>query len=431
MEHPKALSELLRIESRQLYWFLTQIRTVGEEKSELFPEPQYFTASFASAGANMPYVLNKILERWGDGAAWGRRCKRVLARASAVHLPGIPWIVTWAREILLLEKGVPGQRPGVIFDDGQIVFTDADIGACTRLAHDVVRQYRSDGHFYPSETGALGSNYRILSPVDAQAVAAQTQSVDQARARDVLGLMAAVRALSFLMESETREALMVHGPYPVGSDGLHLVIFECSDLHWSLWPNFPLSDGARWVLPQRPFPTANLAIALVLRGVEIEADRVGTLYIEPLNAANVVAASLMTRGTDEFRDDGLTSIDLSEAKSLRNLCDDIQASSFLQLAAWSPTQRMEAGVRQEETLLLRMLASAGYNREEIEREQAVLSIRHERVWGRHLESIMSCPSDQLLFFKKLARFVTGEITDLYTPLVLTAQEENYEFPKVT
>lgn len=423
------VSELVSLEQHQLYLFLTEIRSVGEEKSDLFPEPQYFTAAFASAGANMPYTINKILQRCGDGATWGRLCKRVLCRAGAVQLPGIPWIVNWAREMLLLENQVPGQRPGVVFDDGEVVLSDADIGACMRFAIEVVEQYRSDGQFYPSKTSALGADYRILTAVDAQAIAAQTKSVDASQAREILGLMAAVRALSFLMESETREALMVHGPYPA-EDGHQMIVFECSDLHWSLWPNFPLSGGARWVLPEQPFPTANLAIALVLRDVDIKADRVGTLYIEPLGPANVVAAALLTRGTDEFRDDGLTQIDLSEARPLRRRCDDIQAYMFLQLAEWDLRQRMEAAVRQEETLLLRMLASAGFNRREIEDEQQILSRRHERVWGRHFDSVMSTPSNRLPFFQKLGRFVAGEIADLYTPLVLTSDEERYEYPKL-
>src|ERR1700730_12569402 len=93
-----SVSELVRIESRQLHFFLTQIRSVGEEKSDLFPEPQYFTAAFASAAANMPYTIKKILERCGDGAAWGRHSKRVLSQAGAVQLPGISWIVNWGRE---------------------------------------------------------------------------------------------------------------------------------------------------------------------------------------------------------------------------------------------------------------------------------------------------------------------------------------------
>ena len=101
-----------------------------------------------------------------------------------------------------------------------------------------------------------------------------------------------------------------------------------------------------------------------------------------------------------------------------------------ELAEWDLRQRMEAAVRQEETLLLRMLASAGFNRREIEHEQQILSLRHERVWGRYFDSIMSTPSNRLPFFQKLGRFVSGEIAELYTPLVLTSDEERYEYPKL-
>jgi hypothetical protein len=135
----------------------------------------------------------------------------------------------------------------------------------------------------------------------------------------------------------------------------------------------------------------------------------------------------MTRGADEFRDDGLTQIDLREVRGLRNLCDDIQAAMFLQLASWDRRQRMEAGVRQEETLLLRILASAGYDRSEIEREHQLLSVRHERVWGRNFESIMSCPTEKLPFFNKIGQFARGEIEEIFTPLILTATEERYAY----
>lgn len=421
------MAQLLSEESKQLHLFLTGIRSVGEEKSELFPEPQYFTAAFASAGANMPYTIAKILERCEDAAAWGRRCKRVLSPTGAVQMPGIPWIVNWAREILLLEKNVPGQRPGMIFDDGEVVFSDADVGACMRFAKSAVEQYRSDGFFYPSPTQALGSNFRILPEEEANTIAANTRAVNISQANEILALMAAVRALSFLMESETREALMMHGPYPVGEDGNQLIFFECCDLRWSLWPNFPLSGNAKWELPSTPLPYANLAIALVLKDVTITADRVGTLYIDGLAPDKLVSASFLTRGQDELRDDGLAELDLAEARSLRERCDDIQAFMFLQLAGWNRRQRMEAAVRQEETLLLRMLASAGYDRSEIEREQQILSRRHERVWGSYFDTILECPSDKLPFFAKLREFISGNLSELYNPLVLTAEEKNYTY----
>lgn len=416
----KDINALMRKEMHQLHMFLTEVRPVGEEKSELFPEPQYFTAAFASLGVNMAYTIDKIIERTGNGAEWGRRCKKILSPAGAVQLPGIPWIVNWAREILMLDPDTPGQNidKGMIFDDGVLTFSDIDVANCMLFSKSAVEEYRSDGQFYPSREKALGSNFRILNDSEAKEIAAETTKLNSKSANEVLKLMAAIRALSFLMESETREALMMHGPYETGENGHQLIFFECSDLRWTLWPKFPLTGGVRWELPKTQFPYANLAIALVLKDVRISADRVGTLYINELTAENVVSASLLTRGNDEFMDEGLTQVDVGKANQLEQLCDEIQESMFLQIASWNLRQRMEAAVRQEETLLLRMLASAGYSREEIEREQSILSERHERVWGASFNKILNCPSQELPFFLKLSKFVNGEIKQLYKPLIL-------------
>jgi hypothetical protein len=321
--------------------------------------------------------------------------------------------------MLLLEKGVPGQRPGMVFDDGELSFSDKDTAAILRFGYDTLRHYRQDGRVYPSDTKALGSNYRILPPHEAVSFAERTTAVDETGARDLLGLMAAVRALSFLMEAETREGLMVHGPYPLAERNLQLIIFECNDLRWPLFPNFPLSNGVRWSLPEKPFPSANLAIAFVLRDVSIQADRHGTLYIDPLSAKNVVSAALFTRGSSPYRDEGLTQISVTEASSLRRVCDAIQEYMFLQVANWDKRQRVEAGIYQEQLVSLRILAAAGFDQRELENEQQILFKRCERVYGPYFEAILSRRSDEIPFFNKLADFMARRIPRIFTPLVLS------------
>lgn len=352
-------SELLRLEDYQLRLFLTGIRELGEEKSDLYPEPQYFNASLMGVAANWRYVLEKVIARCGSAAEFGKKAQRVLSLATGLHISIIATIVTHGREMLLLEENVPGQRRGVVFDDGKLLFTDEDVSWVLRFAYDATRHYRQDGRVYPANDSAMGSNYRILPPKEAARIAALTTSVDAESARHVLELMAAIRSLSFLMEAETREGLMVHGPYPVGEPGEQLIIFECNDLRWPLFPNFPISGGVRWSLPSNPFPTANLAIALVLRNVDIKADRHGTLYIDPMGPANIVSAALLSRGSSTYRDEGLTTIPISEAQSFRRFCDDIQEYMFLQVASWSRLQRVEAAIYQEEMVFLRVLALAG------------------------------------------------------------------------
>ena len=412
-------SELLQLEDKQLYMFLTQIRPIGEEKSDLYPEPQYFNATFMGNAVSLPYVLDKIVKHGGAANVLAARSRRVLSSATALHFSGLAFTITWGREMLLMEDDVPGQRPGVVFDDGDVILTDKDAARCLRFSYDAARHYRRDGLAYPSDTHALGSNYCILTSDETQRIAEHTTSVDHATARDLLGLMAAIRALSFLMEAETREALMVHGPYPTSDPKQQLVIFECNDLQWQLFPNFPLSGGVHWSLPSRPFPTAKLAIALLLQEVDVKADRFGTLYIDPLGPANVVAASLLTRGVDPYSDSGLSEVPISEARSLRRLCDEIQEYMFMQVASWDLRQRMEAGVLQKQTFFARLLAGAGFDRREIEREQEILFDRCGRVFNRQFESILSRSTDQLPFYRKLGDFMSQKIATIFTPLVGT------------
>ena len=42
ISHAHTPAQYLSIEEKQLFYFLTAVRPVGEEKSELYPEPQYF-----------------------------------------------------------------------------------------------------------------------------------------------------------------------------------------------------------------------------------------------------------------------------------------------------------------------------------------------------------------------------------------------------
>lgn len=409
-------AQLLETEERQLHYFLTAVRPVGEEKSELYPEPQYFNTSFISVGALLPRILDLIDARAGGAAGYAARCRRVLSPATALHLSGLAFIATWGREMWLLEE--PGADPesGLIAPGTDATLSDREAARVLRFAHDAVSNYRCDGRTYPRDDGALGADYRILPDADARAIAAGLSSVDAAQAATVLRLLATVRALSFLMEGETREALMMHGPYPAGEDGARLVVFECSDLHWALFPRFPLPGGVRWELPPQPFPWANLAIALLVRDTDITADRFGTLYLDPLAPGNILAAGLLTRGRDALVDEGLSVIPLSEAGPLARLCDDIQEFLFLQIAGWDLRQRMAAGVHQEHMLLLRMLSAAGHSREEVIAQHDRILHDSQPIIDRYFESCLARPVEKLPYYAKLGAFAAGQSPTLFTPL---------------
>ena len=55
--------ELLRLEERQIGYFLRAVRQVGEKKSELYPEPQYFNLSLMSAAIRLPETTRKLIAR--------------------------------------------------------------------------------------------------------------------------------------------------------------------------------------------------------------------------------------------------------------------------------------------------------------------------------------------------------------------------------
>lgn len=407
--------DVLALEEHQLKLFLTDVRPVGEEKSELFPEPQYFSLGFMGGAVELPHAAGVIVDKCGSAAAYGAGLRRILAPTSAVHLSGILFMATWGREMMLLEPGMPGKGDGVVFDDGDLRLTDKQVADVMRFALTVKQHYRDDGRAYPADDQALGSHYRILPAAEAQAVAARTTPLSQDEASDILGLLATVRAVSFLMEAETREALMVHGPYPCDEPGHQLVVFECSDLHWSLFPNFPLPGGVRWTLPDEPFPVASLAIAMVLKDVTVRADRFGTLYIDPMGPEQVVSASLLTRGADFFDREELSEIPVSEAKSLRRKCDDIQDFMFLQVAGWDANQRLWAGVMDEQMWFIRLLAGAGFSRAELERHQQEMFRKFSQVTANCADSIASRTTDQLPFFVKLNAFIAGDRKRLFTP----------------
>jgi hypothetical protein len=406
----------LETEEHQLRLFLTAVRPVGEEKSELYPEPQYFTLAFRAGSVMLPTLLRRITEKIGGPAEYGRSLRKILAPTNAVHLTGVAWMAAWGREILLLEQGGTHRESGLCFENGKFRLTDRDVADVLRFSRIASSNYRADGLVFPAEDQALGSNYRILDAEEAKKIARKTTKVDPDQASRLLGLMASVRALSFLMEAETREALMIHGPYSCDDPDHQLIIFECSDLRWELFPRYRIPGGVRWELPKEPFPVASIAIVLVLRGAKVQADRFGTLYVDPMRAENIVSASLLTRGNDFFVDKGLTEIPIGEAASLRRKCDDVQDHMFMQVAGWDLRQRLAAAVMDEQMFLTRFTAGAGFNRTELEAIQDELFAGFENINANVFDSVLNTKTEDLPFFQKLGAVMSGQRERLFTPL---------------
>jgi hypothetical protein len=388
------------------------VRPVGEVKSELYPEPECFQMSFMGLLLMYPEVLDSVLSR-RPSSELGHAQRRVLSRCNALDLSGLAFQVTWGREMWLLAGAASGAGPGAVAAAAGYAVDDAAVARLLAFNHDTTVAYRQDGRPYPSATSGFGSDYRILDPGDATALADATVAVDRDAAQGALRMWGAIRALSFLMEAETREGLMQHGPYPLDADGRRqLIVCECKDLRWSHFPEFPI-PGARWELSSNPFPYGDIALALVLEDVSMTGDRFGTLYVEPWSEDNVVAASLMTRGEDEWAPGDLRPLDVADARELGEHCDDIQAEMFLQLAGWSLEQRTVAGYCQKMRFPGRFLTAAGADRAEVDAFVDSTWAMSAAVWGERFENIPT--ADSMPFYGKLGEFIAGDREHLFTP----------------
>jgi hypothetical protein len=402
------------LEERLLYQFMTDIRSVGEEKSELFPEPEYFMLSWQTLALRQARAAEEIVARQGSAESFGTSLRRVLAGCSALHMSGFPFMVLWGREMWLLRAGYEDVAAGVVKTVLEDSLTDEDTAAVLRFAHDVLLAYRGDGLTAPSESAGLGPAWPILNPADAAELSDSCTGLDGEVREKVFSLWGATRALSFLMEGETRDACMQHGPYPVGDDGRQLLVFECNDLSWSIYPQLTLPEGAKWELPSNPLPYGNLAVALIVEPTAVQADRFGTLYIDGWRPESVVAASLLTRGPDEWAPGELSSLDLGDAGDLRQQSDDIQEEMFLQLASMTPNQRLGAGQTRQMKHSLIPLSAAGLSRAEIDLLIDRYNALTDAVWEQQLEDVMD--AGEMPFYGKLDEFVGGRRETLFTPL---------------
>ncbi|HEU0019518.1 MAG TPA: hypothetical protein VFQ14_04420 [Thermoleophilaceae bacterium] len=404
-------ADLLALEEQQLYHFMTDVRPVGEEKSELYDEPAYFHLSWPLMLQTYPEMIAGV-RSFGTEQELGARNQRILGRATGLHMSGTAIVTTWGREMWLTMA--EGERDSdLIAKVDEVTLTEADAADAMRFAYDWGCAYRQDGWAYPSRTSGLGADYKILPDDEAAAVADAAEGVDGDTAQEVLGLYASIRALSFLMEAETRDALMMHGPYPAG-ENRSLIFLDCSDLRWSLFAEFPIPGGQRWQLPDERFPHPNLSIAIVVEGVSFEADRFGTLYADTWTPNKVVAASLFTRGEDEWSDGELKAVPLSDVRALRHAAEEIQEQMFLQLVTWDARQRVAAGHFQKGMFMARVVSGAGADFATARGVFDLYKRLTEPYWDQWFEPIFE-RGGEMPFYLKLNAFVTGESPHVLTP----------------
>ena len=371
-------AELLALEERQLRYYLGDAPAAA---SAWLREPApHLPVACSALAAQLPRTIERILARVGSPEAFAQRLRRVLSPAAAPQIAGAALRCTWAREMRL---------------DAEPPIDDERCGNVLRFCYDVTRHYRSDGEPHPDDAAGLGSNYRILGEDDVAALTRRCRPLARAQSEALIGLIDSVGALSMRVEAGTRAGLMMHGPYPTGVRGVQLVVFECSDLREA----------------QPLFPHPDLAVAMQVRDVDVQADRFGTLHLQPWDADVPGSACVLTHGEA----DGLVDVPLSRVGELRQRCDQIRSTWQHALVGWSPMQRDIVALWQEQKLLCRLLTAAGFDPDELDAAR-----RHAETVGaplieRHLigadrDAATRTPA----FFAKLREFMAGTEPHLYT-----------------
>lgn len=372
-------AELLALEERQLRYYLGDAPAWASAWLRE-PAPHLPVACWALA-AQLPHTIERILARVGSPEAFAQRLRRVLSPASAPQIAGAALRCTWAREMRL---------------DAEAPIDDERCGNVLRFCYDVARHYRSDGEPHPDDAAGLGSNYRILREDDAAALARRCRPLDRAQSEALVGLIDSVSALSMHIEAGTRAGLMMHGPYPTGLRDVQLVVFECSDLR-EAQPLFPLPD---------------LAVAMQVRDVDVQADRFGTLHLQPWDADVLVSACVLAH--DEA--DGLADVPLPRVGELRRRSDEIRSTWQHALAGWSPVQRDVVALWQEQKLLCRLLTAAGFEADELDAARRRAEHVGAPLIERHLMNAdRQATTRESPFFAKLRDFMAGTEPHLFTP----------------
>lgn len=375
-------AELLALEDRQIGFFLADVRPLDRHAADLYPVPQVLHTACIALAAQLPPTIDRILARVGGPEAFALRLRRVLSHATAQDVAGAALVATWGREMARLdEPDAPGGP------------SDAGCAAVLRFCYEVARHYRADGEPHPDDAAGLGSNYRILPATEAQALAQRCQALTPDQAGEILELTRAMRALSFLLEGQTREAVMMHGPYPTGARGVQLIVVECADLA----------------------ECGSLAIAMLVRDCDIAADRFGTLHLQPWEAHNVACASLLTRGPAPLAEEELSEIPIARAAELRRRCEEQHALLSAQIAQWDRSRRLSAGIGLAHRLLCRLLTAAGYSRAELEQAQRDAQQASVPIVARHFDRNLRRADDELPFFAKVREAREGSGSRLFTP----------------
>ncbi|MGZ6967993.1 MAG: hypothetical protein ACXVKN_09670 [Acidimicrobiia bacterium] len=292
---------------------MTAERTALE--SALIPVTAYILVSGVECYRRYPELMGAIAAA-KPPAEIGAAGKRPGNQVDAVHLWSIANIALVGRQIL---------APfGLIDPVTDLATLDAIFGFWEPAA----AAFRGDGHLQAWDAGFIVPRYG--PDVIAELLAGTAPIADDASRATLSKLNAALTSFLFLLYFDTRAGYQDTGPYPL-PDGRTLLVRDFNEMGVS---HFPWSASVCAGLPH-----ANLTVALVLEGVDVQVNDWGTTVTDPVDyMPHVVAAGFFdsTGGT-------LTPIPVAELDDLRASVKRAQKDLYRLIAGMTRAEKIDAG----------------------------------------------------------------------------------------
>jgi hypothetical protein len=350
-------------------------RAVPDAESALFDNPRMYALGSYCVYENYYDVLRKVSEVVSPEEL-GRSAKSVNAPHDFTYLAGVCSIYHIGRVQTILDAG---GTPGDPFEEAPEEFVGV-LDWWERAA----RVYRNDGLLLPFQgprgRGSAG-DMAMLPPAEVEQLVQMQQGVAGSDRKALSQMMGQLQLYCFLSHSEGRESIFGHGPYPLG-DGRALVVREFKELQNEYCPR--VRDGrfgeARTVRPQTPIPYESVAVALVLRGVEVRFDMGGTLHADPEAYRDHIESAAIVAGHGERQE----ALDVSAAEDIADRAERAYGELFAEVIDWDERQAVEVGCYEFLNFVRTMLRQAGM-------EEALLpevERAFERSLDRHIERVM-------------------------------------------
>ena len=169
----------------------------------------------------------------------------------------------------------------------------------------------------------------ILDRNDVEEVNDDLISVDDETKNKILRMAAYFQSYLYLANFESRGGVFNHGPYPV--DDEYLVVREFVHLGKNTYGD----------ISQERFPLNNLAIAMRLKDVEIKINEIGTIFLDPVDYLdNIAAINLFTQ------EKTLKKVKTAIVDRFSKITRNNMMKLFLEIRKWSRRQKILAGALQ-------------------------------------------------------------------------------------